>query len=184
LGDNFEQIENSNSCFPKASSECNFKRESVKGSSKPYIWTSENEDLHDYDSIEKKIESSRHYSRDICQSPFEQDKNVSYELDLSDMLKIDDRLTKRDVMFSDSIDSPDILKKSFHLSKLKTVESRHEEHLNLSLNAQLGEAEVNYDKRNPVIIEEDENANDDSFFYPKDTTFDHKAMLINISKKF
>jgi hypothetical protein len=119
----------------------------------------------------------------MCQPPFEQDKNVSYELDLSDMLKIDDRLTIKDLIFSDPIDSPDALKKSFHLSKLKTVESHHEENLNLSLNAQLGEAEVNYNKRNPVIIEEDENANDDSFFYPKETTSDHKAMLINISKK-
>lgn len=155
----------------------------MKGSQKPYIWTSDNDDLNDYESIEKKIESSRHYSRDMGQSPYEQDKNVSYELDLSDKLKIDDILIKRDRLFSDPVDSPQKPKRSFHLSKLKTVESRHEENLNLSLNAQLGEANDNYEKKNPVIIEEDENVPDDSFFYPKETTSRYKATFGNISKK-
>ena len=130
------------------------------------------------DSIDAKFESSRISGiHNAQQSNQEDNKNVSYELDFKDKLNLDGILNQRDRLNTEPIDTP-VKKKSFHNSDLKTNDTKLE--LNLSVNAQLGEAYDFADKHNEPILEEAESDLEDrGYFFPDE---DQKATLQMIRK--
>lgn len=167
----------------KNNPDCEWKVDSENNSN--FIWTSENDNPHQYDSIEEKFETSRISTKGITKySSNEEAKNVSYELDIGSKLRIEDLKCQRERVNSDSDNSMSFQKKSNQKPERKTFESRYD--LNLSLNAQLGEATGENQGANEPISEEEEGMNDDPDYFYMSTSeeFKPKETFAFISKHF
>lgn len=157
-------------CSWNNNKECECKNDSENNSH--FIWTSENDNPNQYDSIDEKFENSRISTKGITKySSNEEAKNVSYELDLGNRLKIDDIVPARDRLNSEPDRSLHFLsnKKNTHR---RTLETRYD--LNSSLNAQLGEANSNNQEVNEPIVEEEEGINDDPEYFYMSTSEEFK----------
>lgn len=113
-----------------------------------YIWTSDNEDKVDQNSIEKKVNTSKVLSTSRT-------KNSS-EFDFLKQKSQNKNNQMRQRVNSETIVSPKKNKRGFDLSQIKAAVPNWEEGLNLSVNAQLGEAN---ESSNPSAYPHEEEKN-------------------------
>lgn len=143
-------------CTCKDKKKCTCKTESENPSHNRFIWTSDNDDKVDQESAEHRKDNSK-VIRNSKLLP-------NFEFDLKKATDGSKQKFGRARVNSEPFESPQKPKKSFHLSHIKAATSKWEENLNLSLNAQLGEAQEHSNHRGENN-EENVIQDDPDFFY-------------------
>ena len=162
--DNWQKFVICNWDTQKNKGKCWWKGGSENPSQQFYIWTSDQEENIQQDSVEKKVDTSRTGAKpkkSRAEEIKEEAKEEGYAFDITKQLKLGKKEFKRDRVNSQPVVSPKKPKKSFHLSQLMTINSKWEDDINLSLNAQLGEA----NDTNKQEDEENKVKDDPDFFY-------------------